>query len=63
MDAVGHAIGLEAVEQPVAQLGRGEPDIHVDGLGALIEPLEMLLEERNAAIVHSAAPPTPRRPG
>ena len=53
MDAVVHLVGIEAVEEALHQLVRGEADIHEDGLGAFIEPLDMLAQERHAALDHA----------
>ena len=57
MDAVFHLVGIEAVEQALHQLVRRKSDVHEDGLGAFIEPLDVLTQEGNATLHHAQALP------
>ena len=57
MDAVLHAVGIEAVEQALHQFLRREADVHEDGLGPFIEALDVLAQEGHAALHHAQAFP------
>ena len=49
MDAVVHGVGAKAGEEPLGEFVARQADIHVDRLGAFVEPVEMRVEERDAA--------------
>ena len=51
MDALVHPVGVERVVQPLRQLLARQADIHRDRLGAFEQPVEMAVEEGEAAAV------------
>ena len=57
MDAVAHLVGVQAREEPLGQRVARQADIHVDRLGAFVEPVEMRIEEGDAAVDQAQAFP------
>ncbi len=55
--AIVHLVGIEHGKQPANQFIRFDTDVHVDRLGAFIEPFDVLVEERNTAMVQAQAFP------
>ena len=55
--AVGHAVGLQRGVGGAAQLVPAEPDVEGDGGRALVEPVEVALEEHRVAAVRPQALP------
>lgn len=55
--AGAHRVGIDGGVNPLLQLVAADADIHVDGLGALPQPIEMLIEEGDAAGVDAQAFP------
>ena len=55
--AIGHPVGIEAIEQALDQFLRCDADIHEDRLGPFIEPLDVGAQKRNAAADHAQAFP------
>jgi hypothetical protein len=47
-----HVVGGEAREQPAGQRVARQADLHADRLGALVKPVEMSIQERDAAGHH-----------
>ena len=50
-------LAREAGEQPLGEFLARQADIHVDRLGAFVEPVEMRVEERDAAFDHAQSLP------
>src|SRR5262245_58247655 len=57
MDPVSHLIGIKTVEDPLHERIRRQPDIHEDGFGALIKPLDMFFQESDTADMDAQAFP------
>ena len=57
MDAIFHAVGIEAIEQALDQFIGLEADVHEDGFRAFIEAFDMRAEEGNATLDQAQAFP------